>query len=116
MQKTIFCACQESNPGRPASSTVAVPTDYKISEPIRRQYKCYLLIYVIIYYFLLYFIIFPMSPTQLPLEWVHGDSFPMVKWPGHEADHSIPISAEVKKMWIYTSVPLYVFMAQCLIS
>jgi hypothetical protein len=28
---------------------------------------------------------------------------------GREADHSHPTSAEVKKMWIYTSTPLYVF-------
>jgi hypothetical protein len=28
-----------------------------------------------------------------------------------EAEHSTPASAEVKKMWIYTSTPPYVFMA-----
>jgi hypothetical protein len=33
-----------------------------------------------------------------------------------EADHSPPASAEVKKMWIYTSTPPYAFMAYCLIS
>jgi hypothetical protein len=38
-------------------------------------------------------------------------SFPGVKWQGREADHSPPASAEVKKMWIYTCTPLYVFMA-----
>jgi hypothetical protein len=27
-----------------------------------------------------------------------------------------PASAEVKKMWIYTSTPPYAFMVQCLIS
>jgi hypothetical protein len=27
-----------------------------------------------------------------------------------------PTSAEVKKMWIHTSTPPYVFMAQCLIK
>jgi hypothetical protein len=27
---------------------------------------------------------------------------------GRETDHSPPTSAEVKKMWIYTSTPLYV--------
>jgi hypothetical protein len=37
-----------------------------------------------------------------------GDSFPGVKRQGREADHSPPTSAEVK---IYTSTPLYVFMA-----
>jgi hypothetical protein len=40
-----------------------------------------------------------------------GGSFPRVKRQGREADHSPPTSAEVKKMWIYTSTPLYVFMA-----
>jgi hypothetical protein len=33
-----------------------------------------------------------------------------VKWQSHEADHSPPTSAEVKKMWIYTSTPPYTFM------
>jgi hypothetical protein len=35
---------------------------------------------------------------------------------GSEADHSPPTSAEVMKIWIYTSSPPYAFMAQCLIS
>jgi hypothetical protein len=30
------------------------------------------------------------------------------------ADHSAPSSAEVKKTWIYTSTPPYVFMAECI--
>jgi hypothetical protein len=34
-----------------------------------------------------------------------------VKWPEHEAGHSTPTSAEVKKIWVYTSVPPYIFMA-----
>jgi hypothetical protein len=36
---------------------------------------------------------------------------PGVKRQGRETDHSPPTSAEVKKMWIYTSTPPYVFMA-----
>jgi hypothetical protein len=36
---------------------------------------------------------------------------PGVKRPGCEADHSPPVSAEVKKMWIYTSTLPYAFMA-----
>jgi hypothetical protein len=40
-----------------------------------------------------------------------GGSFPGVKRPGREADHSPPTSAEVKKIWIYTSTPPYAFMA-----
>jgi hypothetical protein len=35
---------------------------------------------------------------------------------GREAHHSPPTSAEVKKRWICTSIPPYVFMAWCLIS
>jgi hypothetical protein len=40
-----------------------------------------------------------------------GGSFPGVKRPGREADHSPRTTAEVKKMWIYTSTPPYAFMA-----
>jgi hypothetical protein len=36
---------------------------------------------------------------------------PGLKRPGCEADHSPLASAEVKQMWIYTSTPLYTFMA-----
>jgi hypothetical protein len=36
---------------------------------------------------------------------------PRIKRPGRKADHSPPTSAEVKKMWIYTSTPPYAFMA-----
>jgi hypothetical protein len=43
-------------------------------------------------------------------------SFPEVKRIELEADHSSLKSAEVKKTWIYISIPPYVFMAQCLIS
>jgi hypothetical protein len=35
------------------------------------------------------------------------------KWPGHEADHSPPSSAEVKNAWSYTSTLQYTFMAWC---
>jgi len=35
----------------------------------------------------------------------------VVKGPGHKADHSCPSSAEVKKVYSYTSTPPYVFMA-----
>jgi hypothetical protein len=38
------------------------------------------------------------------------DSFPGVKLLEREADYSPPASAEVKKMWIYTSIPPYAFM------
>jgi hypothetical protein len=39
-----------------------------------------------------------------------GGSFAGVQRPGHEADHSPPSSAEVKKTFVYTSTP-YAFMA-----
>jgi hypothetical protein len=47
----------------------------------------------------------PYRPDRL---WAHlasyqidtWGSFPGVKWPGREADHSPPTSAEVKKTWI----------------
>jgi hypothetical protein len=48
----------------------------------------------------------PTSYTMGP-----GGSFSGVKRPGREADHSPPTSAEVKKMWIYTSTTPYAFMA-----
>jgi hypothetical protein len=40
-----------------------------------------------------------------------GDSFSGVKVAGREVDHSLPTTAEIKKTWIYTSIPLYAFMA-----
>jgi hypothetical protein len=52
-----------------------------------------------------------LGPTQPPIQRVPGAPFPGVKRPGREADHSPPTSAEVKKMWIYTSTPSYAFMA-----
>jgi hypothetical protein len=39
-----------------------------------------------------------LGPTQHPTQGVPG-----VQWPGREADHFPPTSAEVKKKWIYTS-------------
>jgi hypothetical protein len=41
-----------------------------------------------------------LGSTQPPIQWVPG-----VKRPRREADHSPPTSAQVKKMWIYTSAP-----------
>jgi hypothetical protein len=38
-------------------------------------------------------------------------SLPGVKRQGREADQSPPTSAEVKRIWVYTSTPTYVFMA-----
>jgi hypothetical protein len=51
-----------------------------------------------------------LGSTQPPIQWVPGALSPGVKRPGREADHSLPTSAEVKKMWIGTSTPPYAFM------
>jgi hypothetical protein len=37
---------------------------------------------------------------------------PGVKRPGREADHSPPARAEVKKMWLYTSISPNAFMVK----
>jgi hypothetical protein len=51
------------------------------------------------------------GPTQPPIQWVGvGALLPGEKQTGHEADHSSPTTAEVKKMWIYISTPLYVLI------
>jgi hypothetical protein len=42
-----------------------------------------------------------VHPTYYPMG--TGGSIPGVKRPGREAGHSPPTSAEVKKMWVYTS-------------
>jgi hypothetical protein len=44
-----------------------------------------------------------LGSTQPPIQWVLAALSPGIKRPGREADHSPPASAEVKKMWIYTS-------------
>jgi hypothetical protein len=43
--------------------------------------------------------------THLPIQWVSASLSPAVKWPGCEADHSPPISAEVNNTWIQTFTP-----------
>jgi hypothetical protein len=50
----------------------------------------------------------PRRPDRLwgpPIQWLPGIISSEVKRLGREADHSSPASAEVKKMWIYTSIP-----------
>jgi hypothetical protein len=49
--------------------------------------------------------------TSYPM--VPGALSPGVKRPGREADHSPPTSAEVKKMWMYSSTLPYAFMVYC---
>jgi hypothetical protein len=50
-------------------------------------------------------------PPSLLSNGLPGALFPVSKAARHEADHSPPASAEVKKMWIYTSIPPYTFIA-----
>jgi hypothetical protein len=38
-----------------------------------------------------------LGPTQPPIQWVPGALSLGVNWPGREADHSLPSSAEVKE-------------------
>jgi len=35
----------------------------------------------------------------------HRDSFPVVKWPGRNVDHSLASGDEVRNEWRYTSAP-----------
>jgi hypothetical protein len=37
-----------------------------------------------------------LGPTQPPIQWVPAALSHGVKWPGREADHSPPLSTEVK--------------------
>jgi hypothetical protein len=57
-----------------------------------------------------------LRSTQPPIQWVPGALSPGIERLGREADHSPPASAAVMKMFIYTSIPPYAFMAYCLIS
>jgi len=47
-----------------------------------------------------------LGPTQPPIQWAAGTLCLKVKYMGHEADHSLPSSAEVKNAWSYVSTPL----------
>jgi hypothetical protein len=52
-----------------------------------------------------------LGSTQPPVRWVLEVLSPGVKRQGREADHSPPASAEVEKLWMYTSTPPYAFTA-----
>jgi hypothetical protein len=52
-----------------------------------------------------------LKSTNHLIKWVPG-----LKFPGREADHLPPSSAEVKNAWDYTSTLAYVFMAWCLVK
>jgi hypothetical protein len=49
-----------------------------------------------------------VQPTSYPIG--TGALSPGIKRQGREADHSPPTSADVKKMWIYSSNHIYAFM------
>jgi hypothetical protein len=57
-----------------------------------------------------------LGSHQPRIQWIPGALSPGVKQPGRETDQSPPASAEVKKMWIYTSTPPSVLMVYCLIN
>jgi hypothetical protein len=52
-----------------------------------------------------------LRSTQPPIQWVPEAFSSGVKRQERETDHSPPASAEVNKMWIYTSTPPYAFTA-----
>jgi len=52
-----------------------------------------------------------VHPASYPM--CMGSSFPAVKRPGREADHSPQLVPRSKYEWSYTSTPQYVFMAWC---
>jgi hypothetical protein len=47
-------------------------------------------------------------PTSYPMG--TGGSFPEIKHPGHETDHSHQTIADVKNTWMFTSTIPYLFM------
>jgi hypothetical protein len=47
------------------------------------------------------------SSTQPPIQWIPGALSLGVKWLGHEADHSPPTNAEIKKMDLYIHSPIH---------
>jgi hypothetical protein len=52
-----------------------------------------------------------LGPTPPSIQWAPGVLSQGVKRSRREADHSPPTSAEVKKIWIYTSTPPDTLMA-----
>jgi hypothetical protein len=51
---------------------------------------------------------------QCPVQWVAGTLLLEVKWPRHEADYSLPCSAEVKNVRSYISNTICIVMSWCL--
>jgi hypothetical protein len=54
--------------------------------------------------------ILALGPIQPPIQWASEALSAEVKRPEREAVYLPPANAEVKKTWIYTSTPPYVFM------
>jgi hypothetical protein len=54
-----------------------------------------------------------LGPTQPPIQWVPGAVSLGVKWPGREADHSPPSSAEVKMRGAIPPLTQYAFFTWC---
>jgi hypothetical protein len=54
--------------------------------------------------------------TQPFIQWIPSAPSPRIEWSGREAEHFSPSSAENKSAWNYTSAPLYVLMAWCLVK
>jgi hypothetical protein len=52
-----------------------------------------------------------LGPIQFPIQWVLRAISQGITRPGRQAGHPPPISAEVKKTWIYTSTSPYTFMS-----
>jgi hypothetical protein len=58
-----------------------------------------------------------LGPTQPPIQWVTGGSFPGVKRPGRKSDHSPPSSAEGQEcLCVILPLSHCVFMAWCLVK
>jgi hypothetical protein len=89
--------------------TVSIATDYGLDDqgvrvrvPVGQEFS------------LLHVVQMALGPIQPSIEWVQWSLSQGVKRPGREDDHSPPTIAEVKKTWVYTSTPPYVFMASVL--
>jgi hypothetical protein len=53
---------------------------------------------------------------QPPIHWVPGTLSLEVKWVGHEFEHTLCCSAEVKNAWSNIFIPLYAIMAYAWIN
>jgi hypothetical protein len=53
----------------------------------------------------------PLGLNQPSIEWVPGAICPEIRRPATEADQSLLLSAEVKNVWRYNSIPPHAFKA-----